>query len=92
MKKYSYEIRQIDAITSDEYDETPVWMWNTSFYLCTMSTSASDHKAAFLRRIHALCPRLNLRRSNLYIAYDGDVYELRDRSDDRPILAAIPMF
>jgi len=92
MKKYSYEIRQIDAITSDEYDETPAWTWNTSFYLGIMSTSASDHKAAFLRRIHALCPQLNLRRSNLYIAYDGDVYELRDRSDDRPILAAIPMF
>ena len=91
--KYSYDIRQIDALVSDVSDDgLPIWTWNSSIHIDTMETTADDHKKAFIRMIHKLCPNLNMKRSNLYIDYDGSVYELRHKEDDEPILAAIPNF
>lgn len=91
--KYEYDIRQIDATAYDiDSENKPIWTWNSSIHIDTMTTSAQDHRQAFIRKIHELCPGLNFKRSGLYIDFDGDVYELRHKDDDMPILAAIPNF
>lgn len=86
MNTYKYELREIDALMEDEN----IWYWNTSYNIGTFTTKASDHKQAFLRAIHKL--GITCKRGKCYVTYDGDVYELRNRKTDEPLLAAIPMF
>ena len=84
MGQYDVEIRQIDAL---DYGEEG-WIWNDSIVL--EHTQFEDNGnlegqfAEFL--IQAGFSEL---LSNCYMADEDSVIELRDKSDDRPILAAV---
>lgn len=57
MKKYQYEIRQIDAWNSPEG-----WTWNTSYLLGTMTTSAENISKAmsrYLKQHHGIIFKAN---------------------------------
>lgn len=87
MKKYSYDVRQIDAWGNkiDGYE------WNTSYFLGTLETSAANEKRAFTRYLknkHGIVFKKNRTR----IEYDGSVYEIVDRKTGEPLFAMIPSF
>ena len=44
MKKFKFEIREIDAWN---YGEEEGWIWNTSYHMGDMVTSAKNEKRAF---------------------------------------------
>ena len=81
--KTEYEIRQIDAIREDDG-----WMWNTSYSLGCYEAIGADHKRSFLRALHRL--GIVCKRGACRVEYDGDVYELVERSTGMPMFAAIP--
>ena len=83
---FEYEIREIDAMP--ECDN--LWYWNSSYKIGTFKTNANDHKRAFLNALKKL--NITCKRGMCYIAFDGDIYELRERKTDMPLIAAIPMF
>lgn len=81
-----FEIREVDALMYD-YD----WMWNQSFKLGEMETSAKDERRAFtgwLKRRQGISFKAN----RTLIDYDGDVYTIIDRKTKEPLFAAIPMY
>ena len=85
MKKYQYEIRQVDAMNDGEG-----WYYNETFKIGEFKTSAADHKTAFskaLRKIGIVCKRGKCR-----IDFDGDIYEVVERKTNMPLFAAIPQF
>ena len=83
-EKYTYEIRQIDALYDCES-----WYWNTSCNLGAFTTHANDHKRAFLNALHNL--GIVCKRGACYVDYDGSIYELRRRGTHEPLFAAIPL-
>ena len=86
MKKYKYEIRQIDAWNSPEG-----WTWNTSYLMGTMATSAENVGKAisrYLKQHHGITFKANRTRTQ----DDGNVIEIIDRKTGEPLFAAIPMF
>lgn len=86
MKRFKFEIREIDAWMYD--DE---WTWNTSYYLGDMETSAKNEKRAFTRWLknHR---GITFKCSRTLIEYDGDVYTIIDRKTKEPLFAAIPNY
>ena len=82
--KYEFEIREIDAIMDGDF-----WIWNTSYFLFNFCTAAKDEKRAFLR---ALKNQGIMFSVPVYVDYDGDIYEIRERETDCPLFAAIPKF
>lgn len=83
MKDY-YEIRQVDA-----WADAESWVWNASYHITVFETSAEDRKRAFLRALKSV--GITFPRGSIYVDYDGDVYEIRERKTDRPLFAALPM-
>ena len=86
MKKYQYEIRQIDAWNSPEG-----WTWNTSYLMGTMATSAENVGKAlsrYLKQHHGIIFKANRTRTET----DGSMFEIVDRKTKEPLFAAIPMF
>jgi hypothetical protein len=85
-KKYSFEIRQIDALN---YGEDEGWIWNTSYNMGEMVTKAQDVKRAFTAwmKNHA---GITFKPNRTLIEYDGDVYTIIDRKTKEPLFAAIP--
>lgn len=87
MKKFKFEIREIDAWNYVEDG----WIWNTSYHIGDMITSANNEKRAFtkwLKNHHGITFKLN----RTLIEYDGDVYTIIDRKTKEPLFAAIPNF
>lgn len=87
----TYEIREVDAWAEyddpDDPEEAPAWVWNTSYYLGTFTTTG-DPARAFRRALARL--GITFRRGRTVTEYDGDVYEICDRATGQPLFAAIP--
>ena len=83
MKKYSYEIRQIDAWNEGDN----CWAWNESFHICKFLSAADNMKRAFLRKLHDLGIAFSV---PVKVVYDGSIWELQRRDNDEPIFACIP--
>lgn len=85
-KKYTYEIRQIDAWSDGEGG----WTWNDSSHLgeFTVTEGCGNDKRAFLR---ALKNFVTLPRGKFKVDYDGSIYEVVKRKTGEPIFAAIPI-
>lgn len=82
--KTEYEIRQIDAWR----EEDGSWTWNTSYSLGCYEAIGADHKRSFLRALHRL--GIMCKRGACRVDFDGDVYELVERTSGMPMFAAIP--
>ena len=76
---HDYELRVIDAW---RYDDR--WIWNISFRVRDVSILEGSEEAELLSYI---APE---ERAEVYVACDGDVYELRERETDEPIMALVP--
>ena len=85
-KKYSFEIRQIDALN---YGEDEGWIWNTSYNMGEMVTKAKDEKKAFTAWMKRHLG-ISFKSNRTLIEYDGDVYTIIDRKTKEPLFAAIP--
>ena len=85
MKKFKFEIREIDALN---YGEEEGWIWNTSYHMGDMVTSAKNEKRAFTSwmKNHA---GITFKPNRTLIEYDGDVYTIIDRKTKEPLFAAI---
>lgn len=88
MKKFKFEIREIDAWN---YGEEEGWIWNTSYLMGDMVTSAKNEKRAFTSwmKKHA---GITFKPNRTLIEYDGDVYTIIDRKTKEPLFAAIPEY
>ena len=90
-KKFSYDIRQVDAWSETDPDGAgQLWTWNESWSLGTMETAGDPRQALpdYLKRHHGI----RMKRGYFRIVYDGDIYEIQYRKSGRPIFAAIPNF
>jgi hypothetical protein len=88
MKKLKFEIREIDAWN---YGEEEGWIWNTSYHMGDMVTSAKNKKRAFTSwmKKHA---GITFKPNRTLIEYDGDVYTIINRKTKEPLFAAIPEY
>jgi hypothetical protein len=87
MKKFSYEIRQLDAWGNNEEG----YEINESFHMGDMKTSARDERRAFtawIKRHLGVSFKLN----RTLIEYDGDCYTIIDRKTKEPLFIAIPNY
>ena len=82
--KFEYEIRQIEA-----WADLEGWTWNSSYHIGDFSTSAENHKRAFLNALHNL--GIVCKRGKCKVEFDGSIYELVDRKTLEPLFAAIPL-
>lgn len=78
----TYQIRQVDALA---YDDS--WTYNETWYLGTFTTSG-DVPRAFRRALADL--GITFYKGRTRTEYDGDVYEIVDRTTGQPLFAAIP--
>lgn len=85
-KKYTFEIRQLDAWYEGENFG---WTVNDSYNLGTFKTSAKDEKRAFLYALHK--KGIVCYRGKCVVFYDGYAYELQNRKTGEPLFTAIPM-
>lgn len=87
-----YEVREIDALAEyddpDDPEETPAWIWNTSYRLGEFTTAGDPARA--LRRYLKQHHGITFYRGRTVTEYDGDVYEICDRATREPLFAAIP--
>ena len=91
MKKYKFEIREIDALVEDYFENMPIWYWNSSYHIGEFETSAKNEKKAFTAALKRIAG-ITFKRNRTIIDYDGSVYEILDRKTKMPLYAAIPMF
>lgn len=85
-KKYSYDVREIDAWSDAEIG----WTWNTSYHIGTMETAAEDVRRALTAYLKRRGIVFKLNRTIIYD--DGSVIEIQDRKTKEPLYAAIPNF
>lgn len=89
---HAYEVREIDAWAEyddpDDPEETPAWIWNTSYRLGEFTTAGDPARA--LRRYLKQHHGITFYRGRTVTEYDGDVYEICDRATHEPLFAAIP--
>lgn len=83
MKKYQYEIRQIDA-----WSDCDGWTWNESWHICNFLSGAADMKRAFLRKLESIGIAFSV---PVKIDYDGSIYEIQRKDNDMPLFALIPV-
>lgn len=85
MKKYAYEVREIDAWLYDD-----CWTWNTSYHVGDIETAGDVKRAmmSFLRKKYGV----KCKKGACRIEYTGDIYELQSRKTGEPFYAAIPKF
>lgn len=88
MKKFKFEIREIKAWN---YGEEEGWIWNTSYHMGDMVTSAKNEKRAFTSwmKNHA---GITFKPNRTLIEYDGDCYTIIDRKTKQPLFIAIPQY
>lgn len=77
-----YEVGQIDAWYDGEG-----WVWNTSWKLFDFRTDSTTPKNALLRKLKAR--GITFKRGSIVVIDDGNVIEVCDRRDGRPLFAAI---
>lgn len=85
-KKYSYDVREIDAWSDHESG----WTWNASYHIGTMETAAEDVRRALTAYLKRRGIVFKLNRTIIYD--DGSVIEIQDRRTKEPLYAAIPNF
>ena len=85
-KKYSYDVREIDAWSDPESG----WTWNTSYHIGTMETAAEDVRLALTAYLKRRGIVFKLNRTIIYD--DGSVIEIQDRKTKEPLYAAVPNF
>lgn len=85
-KKYSYDVREIDAWSDLESG----WTWNASYHIGTMETAAEDVRRALTAYLKRRGIVFKLNRTIIYD--DGSVIEIQDRKTKEPLYAAIPNF
>lgn len=85
-KKYSYDVREIDAWSDPESG----WTWNTSYHIGTMETAAEDVRRALTAYLKRRGIVFKLNRTIIYD--DGSVIEIQDRKTKEPLYAAVPNF
>jgi hypothetical protein len=86
MKKYDFEIRQIDAWgnISDCYE------YNETWHICNLSSAAQDEKRLFLRALRRR--GISFKRGAVRVDYDGSVYEIVNRKTLEPLFCMIPSY
>lgn len=88
-----YEVREIDAWAEyddpDDPEETPAWVWNTSYRLGSFCTYSQDIPRA-LRRYLKTHHGVTFYKGRTVTEYDGDMYEIVDRKTGEPLFCAIP--
>lgn len=88
---HTYEVREVDALAEyddpDDTEETPAWIWNTSYRLGEFTT-AGDVPRAFRRALAKM--GIQFYKGRTVTEYDGNVYEIVDRATREPLFAAIP--
>lgn len=82
--KQKYEIRQIDA-WNDGF-----WYWNDSYYIGEFKTASQNVNQPFMKALKKL--GITFKKGTVYVAYEGDTYEVRNRKTDEPYFAAIPLW
>lgn len=84
MKKYGFEIRQIDAWgnISDGYE------YNETWHICNLSSAAKDEKRLFLRALRR--HGISFKRGAVRVGYDGSIYEIVNRKTLKPLFCMIP--
>lgn len=80
--KTKYEIRQIDAWNDGS------WFWNESWHIGEFKTASQNVNQPFMKTLKKL--GISFKKGAVYIAYDGDILEVRNRKTDEPYFAAIP--
>jgi hypothetical protein len=95
MKKYKYEIRQIEAwiepcyeIMPGETEDYTTWTWNESWHICDFLSSATDMKRAFLRKLSSIGVTFSV---PVKVDYDGSIYEIQRKDNNMPLFALIPV-
>ena len=81
-----YEIRQVDAWGNKKEG----YEYNETWKICEFTFNGSKEKRAFTRELKkhgiAFMPNKTL------IQYDGDIYEIIDREEKRPLFCMIPIY
>lgn len=85
-KKYSFEIRQLDAWGNDEEG----FEINTSYHMGEMKTKAQNERRAFTGWMKRHLG-ISFKPNRTLIEYDGDCYTIIDRKTKEPLFIAIPM-
>lgn len=83
MKKYSYEIRQVDG-----WHDGEGWFYNETWKLCDISSVANDEKRLFLRALRR--HGISFKRGAVRVDYDGSIYEIVNRKTAEPLFCMIP--
>lgn len=83
-KKYVFEIREIDGWM---YDDN--WIWNTSYFIGHMKTSAKDEKRAFARYLNKHGIYFKKNRTIIDVQDGGSILEVQDRKTKEPLYVAI---
>ena len=82
--KQKYEIRQIDALNDG------FWYWNESWHIGEFKTASQNVNQPFMKALKNL--GITFKKGTVYVAYDGDICEVRNRKSDEPYFAAIPLW
>ena len=81
-----YEIRQVDALGNEkegfEYNET----WK----ICEFTFNGSNERRAFTRELKK--QGIVFKPNKTRIQYYGDIYEIIDRREKRPLFSMIPIY
>ena len=85
-KKYSFEIRQLDAWGNNEEG----YEINTSYHMGEMKTKAQNERRAFTGWMKRHLG-ISFKPNRTLIEYDGDCYTIIDRKTKEPLFIAIPM-
>ena len=91
VKKFRYEIRQIEAWAEpcEDDSESVSWTWNTSYLLSTFSSKADNLERIFRYQLHKL--GISLVTGKTKIVWGGSIYEIIDKKTGEPLFAMIPL-
>lgn len=86
MKKYEFEIRQLDS-WGNKIDGYEI---NTSYLMGTLETRAQNEKRAFTKWLAK--NGIVFKKNRTRIEFDGDCYTIIDRKTYEPLFIAIPLY
>lgn len=79
MKKYQFQIRQLDSWIYEDY-----WDVNTAYNIGIMETSAKNERKAFTNYLKKKCG-IVFKKNRTLIDFDGDNYTIIDRKTKEPL-------
>ena len=82
--KTKYEIRQI-YVCNDGF-----WYWNESYHIGYFKTASQNVNQPFMKALKKI--GITFPKGMVYIACDGDIFEVRNRKTDEPYFSAIPLW